>query len=246
MAFFIFFLQQQRKSLTHTVISVSPLLSLNEDLNKVQVLFDGNAVPRIYQALLRFENTGTTPIEAKDFEVPIDIEVKLTATDFYSLSHELRTKGIVLGATVIERQPENLASQISTLESHAHLSPALLNRGDWLLVQILTPGEIQSVEVSARISGIKELKGKTWQRSSTEFKWYNDLTLTGYIFFSINLGILLVSSYFIKYPNYLVFLFLMFLQFVTISNIVIVILIGISHLMKKIFRFLTKKIFPTS
>ncbi|MDB5776330.1 MAG: hypothetical protein JWP38_2463 [Herbaspirillum sp.] len=144
--------QIAKKSLIYTVGDQYPLYLLYDEKNhtRVKVLFDEIEVKKPITIDLRLKNLGNMPINEADFAGPIKI----------LFSSPVR----IVSSQIIDVKPGNLPVIESPIgpgsEYGIQLAPLLLNPGDSISIRFLyeDDGTIPELSVSARISGISEVK----------------------------------------------------------------------------------------
>ena len=124
----IFYFSLRSKELSFGVVARSTLVDLTEArLADFQVVFKGEEVERVESLTVRFENSGSLPIEAGNFEVPLVVK--------------LRKGSRILVASVAERTPEDLSPSISTEGNELSIEALLLNRGDSFSISLVIDGD---------------------------------------------------------------------------------------------------------
>ena len=141
----IFFLQKSKKLLTYEILSETSLLSVAKEVeDKIQILFEGNAVKGVHLILLQISNVGNTPI------LPIDFLKDLT------ISFDGSAK--VLSAEIVEKNPQSIDVNLTINHTQLIISPSLWNSGDTITVKSLVSEFNENIQVSGRIVGIQDIK----------------------------------------------------------------------------------------
>jgi hypothetical protein len=158
----LFYLTQKlrRKELTCN-LSTTRLTAIHKDYaSRIQVLFDGTPAPDTTLVLARISNTGNEPLKAEDFAEPLRLRMPPGAK--------------VLTADVTETRPQTLmpSLRVETIDSGRRtehqrvieaqevvLNPLLLNRGDEMLIKVLTSHmHSEDVLTLGRIVGVTDIK----------------------------------------------------------------------------------------
>lgn len=102
----------------------------------------GEKLQRVESLTVQFENTGSVPIERRDFDG--DIVVSFNGADQLA---------VALAAT----EPTFLSPSFDVEDEGVAISPLLMNPGDRFVLTFLFSGNVEGPIVSARISGIRRL-----------------------------------------------------------------------------------------
>ena len=157
----IYLKQRQRKDLSYSVITSTPLLTVGSEIaGRIQILFDSNPVRDVKLLVLRFANTGNVPITSKDYEHPI------------ALNFEENVR--ILEAEISGKEPSDLPVSIVLEEKRVIIEPTLLNNDDSITLKMLLTGYNDTLIVTGRIVGIKKIKRVTHiETGSLEDARYN-------------------------------------------------------------------------
>jgi hypothetical protein len=141
-----FLLDRPVKDLQIEVLSNSPLISVEGDITKdIKILYKDQAVQTLSVVLLRIENTGNVPIRETDYSRPVLVSMSPDAE--------------VGEFSIVETRPKDIDLSLKKITPHqVELSKSLLNPGDQVLVKILVLDNDETLNVSARIADISELK----------------------------------------------------------------------------------------
>ena len=140
-------LQRQSKELIYEIVSSTPLLGIQEEVDKkLQILFDGTPVEDVHLVELSLMNSGNTPILVTDYERPI------------SLSFAEETQ--VLTAEIVETNPESLHASAKVEGKIIAFEPVLLNQGDLIKTKMLLSKFDGQGAVDGRIVGVRDIKPK--------------------------------------------------------------------------------------
>ncbi len=141
---FLALMLRKRKTLSYEVVSSTPLLSsLEEAKGKIKILFNDAPVRSVHLIVVRFMNSGTTPIVKSDFEDPLAVRLAQNVQ--------------VLTAEVTEKNPASLHVS-AEVEGQSILFPlSLLNAGDSFTAKMLVDGYDGTLNVSGRIVGVREI-----------------------------------------------------------------------------------------
>lgn len=141
---FVYLKQRMRKSLSYEILSLNPLLSVeNEIKSDLQILYKGKTVEQVHLIVLKFINTGNMPILSKDYEHPVSL----------SFGEEAK----VLTTEITEKNPDSLRPSASIEEKEIVLKPILLNPKDSVTLKMLVT-KFSKVAVDGRIAGVREIK----------------------------------------------------------------------------------------
>jgi len=134
----------QSKSLSFSVLARSPLVDVSlHRLADLEVSYRGEKVQKVESLTLQFENSGNVPINAQDFEKPMEVV-------FEKDSH-------ILSAEVANASPSNLKPTVSLSVASIAIAPLLLNANDRFALTIVVSGSVGTPRPNARISGIGEI-----------------------------------------------------------------------------------------
>lgn len=141
LAILIFYLQSKRKELAFGVLSDQNLLTVSEEVSqRVKITFDSEPVSKLHVVIVGIKNSGEQPIQSKDYEGNIQIEVN--------------GNGKILSIEPVRQFPNYLNAVTTTTKSKIELTPLLLNPGDFVVIKILYAGLTPQVTCLARISGV--------------------------------------------------------------------------------------------
>lgn len=140
----IILLQNHRKSISCSVISISRLYPSQQDSSKtLQVLSEGKNAQDPHIVLLRIMNSGNVPILPDDYERPILLRFS--------------SKAELLSAEVVEAVPTNLSVKPEVKEKTIELPRILMNKRDGFTLKILVDRFDDSIDVASRIAGITHI-----------------------------------------------------------------------------------------
>jgi hypothetical protein len=177
-AVIIYLLQRSKKRLVYTILTETPLLSVNDEIKgKIKINYEAKEIQNLNLVILRIENRGNVHIAASDFEKPITFSFPNSE---------------ILSAEVTDVSPKNLKPEISANSSTLTVQPLLLNKRDFLTVKLVFSAYEKGVQADARVTGVKEIEKFDGSGSySIEPPWRVALLLFGIVFFSA-LGTLLL------------------------------------------------------
>ena len=133
--------QRDRRELAFGVFYETPLLGVSRELaGRVQILLDGQAVPNLRLVVLAVKNSGNRPILATDFHSPLVVR--------------FGTGVAPLSAEVGRRVPDNLPFDATLSNGEVHITPLLLNPGDFAIIKVLTTGSAASPIADVRLAGV--------------------------------------------------------------------------------------------
>lgn len=110
----------------------------------IQLSIDGIKVASPFITVLKLAHDGSRPIQAADFESPIQVTVEQPA--------------MVLKAEVTEVYPQDLRPVVDVGAGVISIKPLLLNSGDTITVAVITSGAAPKFTVRSRIAGIPGIK----------------------------------------------------------------------------------------
>ena len=116
----------------------------DENVGKLEILFDGQPVFDAHIFVIEIRNTGNVPIISTDYEKPIEIV--------------FAEKAEILSAAIVERVPENLGLTFGFSDVSTHIKPALLNPNDSITLKFLLRDNSDDPAVNARIVGISSIQ----------------------------------------------------------------------------------------
>lgn len=152
-ALVIFFLQIRKKTLTYTVLTDSGLDFVSDKAETdVQIHYKGKAVPNVRLVEVRIRNSGSVPIEPRDYIEP----VRLRLPNSKILSSEVRDAYSV--GAYIETEVSN--------QSEIVLSRTLLNPKDFFDVKMLLADGEADLSVAGQIVGITRIQNFTGREAS--------------------------------------------------------------------------------
>jgi hypothetical protein len=142
----LFRLQQSRKALSYEIVSSTSLLSINDEVKSdVAILYKGKPVRNVHLIIVKIVNSGKLPILDADFVNPLEFD--------------FGKKTELLSAEIMDTVPSNLQVSISLVSEVIKISPLLLNPGDSIKLKVLMSGYDDTLNVSTRVVGVKEITG---------------------------------------------------------------------------------------
>ena len=139
------FVQRRRKELSYEVLSNSPVLSVQEEIEgKLVILFEQQPVKAVQLLEVKLANSGNQPITSSDFETPITLE--------------FGEKSKILTGEVTGTATEGLMASISVEQCHIALNPLLLNRGDSVTIRVLVANYEKPPTVGGRVVGVSRIR----------------------------------------------------------------------------------------
>lgn len=143
-AIIIYLLQRNKKRLTYSILTSTPLLSVDDEIKgDIKIQYKKSFIQNIHLVVLKIENRGSTYIASSDYEQPL----------LFSFEDSK-----ILSAELLEASPKNLKPTIQTEPSRMVVSPLLLNRGDYITVKLLFSQFKNRIDADARILGIKTVE----------------------------------------------------------------------------------------
>lgn len=145
LSLFTAYLVRRKKALTYDILSLTPLATVNDNLEgRLQILFDGRSVSNVQLALIRFTNSGNVPVSSDDYERPISIQVDDNAR--------------ILSAGVTKTVPKSINPTIKFDKTCVTIAPVLLNKGDSITIKLLVANFEGNISVIGRVVGIDDIK----------------------------------------------------------------------------------------
>lgn len=142
-----FVLQQKKRRLNYQVLFNRPLVRVESGYeSRLDINFDGKPAKSLSWVALRIINAGNVPIEASHFAKPIVITTPQGAS---------MLDVTIKGAGDVEASWAKY--ELEDGRDAVEIAPLLLNEGDSIGIDFLVAGEAD-VSVSARVSGVKEVK----------------------------------------------------------------------------------------
>lgn len=140
----IYLKQRRNKLLNFEIISRTPLLSIEDEIKgNLQILYNGNPIEQVHLIVIKFINSGNTPITSNDFEIPIN----------FKFGEESQ----IFTAEITEKNPTNLRASITIEGNSIVIDPTLLNSGDSITIKTLV-SRFVDIDIDGRIIGVKEIK----------------------------------------------------------------------------------------
>ena len=137
---------QQRKKMSHKTISVTPVLSIAEDVKgKLAIWFDKKSVQDLHRIVIKIFNSGDLPTRSADYDSPVRCS--------------FGAKAQVLAVEVTETTPTSLQASVKATinKTMVVLTPILLNPEDSVTLDLLV-NQYESLEVEGRIVGVGDIR----------------------------------------------------------------------------------------
>lgn len=169
--FIFYWLSRKPKRFGWHVISTTEIVSFKGRSLPLRVVYDGEEVYSPNIIVLRVGNAGKAEIKPDDYDGPVRVEF---------------TKGRLLAFDVSEKLNDRISIQL-TQDSPMSVTvvPSLLNGGEWVNLQFITDGPIETPKVSARIAGESSLAGDVVAQQKRV--WRPWAMLGGVLFFVVPL-----------------------------------------------------------
>jgi hypothetical protein len=147
----IYVASRQSKALTIETISSASVADIRDPaLSGLKLSYKDQPVSRVTTATIEVANTGTQPIETRDFERPLVIRFDAQTP--------------VLAVTLSESSPSNLDPKFITESSAVTISPLLLNPSDRFRLNVVLQGDFNEPSPDARVAGISGVSRKLLTR----------------------------------------------------------------------------------
>ena len=162
---FGYYLQRLQKALSYEILSVTPLLTVNEALEgRLRILYDDEPTRDISLLMIKIFNSGNMPISKSDYEKSIVIN---TGTD-----------SKIFSCSVVKVEPQNLDIKIKINLNQIEIEPFLFNSKDFFELKVLISGYSKNINATCRILGVKKIT--QYARNSTfSEKMYSFYIFTG-------------------------------------------------------------------
>ena len=140
----IFLLQRKNKRLTYTVLTETPLLSVDDEIKgKIKIKYGRKNIQNIHLVLLKIQNQGNVDIASSDYEKPIIFSFEDSE---------------ILSIEAVDVSPKNLKPTITNVLSKFTIEPILLNKKDYIVIKLLFSNYGSKIAVDTRILGVKEIQ----------------------------------------------------------------------------------------
>lgn len=141
-------LVQNRKGLSYKIESITPVLRVEQGLNKkIEILLDGEPVRDVHLILITLINTGNSSIKPVDYERAVSITIQGEAK--------------ILSIEVVEKHPKRLGEVVEDSNNTCVIfKKILLNSKDYFTLKLLVSdfsGNTTDLYVDGRIDGVKDI-----------------------------------------------------------------------------------------
>ena len=172
----LYWKQRRRKALSYEIVSVTPLLSIKEEIKgKMRILFENKPVQQVYLILVKITNSGNLPISPSDYERAISLS--------------FGEKGKILTAEVVETAPSSLQTSARIEGEKVVLDSNLLNQGDLVKLKILMSEFDGQISVDGCIAGVKDIR-----ESSKKFSQFTISVVIGMVLYWVGIWGMIQSS----------------------------------------------------
>ncbi|MBD2533268.1 hypothetical protein H6G97_28330 [Nostoc flagelliforme FACHB-838] len=156
---FIGWKQAQKKSFSYSISSKVNVLDIEDSIkSKIQVTFDSKPVKDLYLIIIKFVNSGNTPIQSNDYYQPVTIVFNRSAE--------------ILSVEILEQSPNNLGVVPVYTSQNIEIPKILLNQKDCFDLKVLVTN-FQDLSVNGRIAGVKEIQ----EKDSSNLEAYNKVVI---------------------------------------------------------------------
>lgn len=139
-----FILQRKNKRLTYSILTETPLLSVDDELRgKIKIQYGRKSIQNIYLVLLQIQNQGNVDIASSDYEKPITFSFENSE---------------ILSIETVEVSPKSLTPTIISTLSSFTIEPILLNKKDHIVIKLLFSNYGRKVNVETHILGVKDIE----------------------------------------------------------------------------------------
>lgn len=149
------------KSLEYTFLSSSKLIRFKDNKNnwnELKIQYGKDNLEDATTITVRIKNNGTIPIEKKDFEEPISIN--------------LSDKSDIKAFKQLPSYPKNIEIIAKISNNKLKIEPLLVNPGDEIYVELLASGDVSPSSVTSRITGVKEISERELERKEGVYIHY--------------------------------------------------------------------------
>jgi hypothetical protein len=137
---------RSEKELQVQILSNTSLISINPDISSnTQVYFNHEPVQSLSLILLKFINIGNEPIIESDYSQPIRILISPNANISEVSIQESKPEGINFTPTI-------------KANNEVEIERVLMNPNDQVVLKIIAMNNDDTLEISGRIVGIKEIE----------------------------------------------------------------------------------------
>jgi len=151
----LWILTQRKKEISFDIFREENLIRVRGTARKrLSVTFDGQSVEDLSLAVVRIFNSGHLPVQANEFQVPINLKVGAPAN--------------ILSASVLDTTPGDLDERFSKNEiaqpiiviepQKVTLNPVLLNSQDSITIQLLIKDYSGNLSVGGHVLGVRSLR----------------------------------------------------------------------------------------
>lgn len=140
----LYLLQRKRKALSYNVVSITPLLNVEEEEEgRLKILFEDKQVLDPYVVIFDVLNSGNVSITQTDYDEQVRFFFKAKK---------------VLSAKVIKTNPKGIKAKVDVFSDNVALNPVLLNGGDSIRLKIFLEKYEDVIDVDGRIVGVKNIQ----------------------------------------------------------------------------------------
>jgi len=133
--------QEDNKELTYQIVSESTIVNLSDSVfQEIEVRYKGQPVKKLNVTTAKIINSGDLPIRPAEYDSPLTINFDQEAE--------------LLRAIVVEKVPKYLQIEIIEEKKGVQIKPTLLNVGDSFTLQLMSKGNYDRIDLSARIADI--------------------------------------------------------------------------------------------
>ena len=135
-------LQQRRKDLTYTTISITPVLRIAEEVKgKLAIRFGDKSVQDLHRIVVKIKNSGNVPIRHTDYDSPVRFNFGVKAQ--------------ILAIEVANANPASLQRSARAIidGTDVVLTPVLLNP-KWSITLDLLVNQYEGLKAEGLIAGI--------------------------------------------------------------------------------------------
>ena len=152
------------KCLSYEIINGQLLSDDNVvNIDDLEILFKKEKIDNIYFSFIKIENSGDVPIRKDDFDNDVSIEFN---------KDNKRLKAEKWGSN-----PKGLQIDSEIKDNKIYIKPLLLNKGEYVAIQVLTNGKYEEPILNVRIVGLDSFEKVGSNESLREVKSLSYLAL---------------------------------------------------------------------
>lgn len=204
-----FILSQKDKEISYEIIYSKPVVEIFGTVAKhdISVLFDKKEKKGIYSTLIKIKNTGSVEIEKDDLSSPIAIN---SNKKIYSMK-------------IVEKEPKIANANLKKQNERTFdLTFSLLNKNNYILIEMITENNHPDISLISHIKGIEKIFDKTnYNKENNQVKIISYYMIFSLILLSISQTFLLRSWHF-RNKEYFVMKYSLFPFYINYLTIILI------------------------